>query len=419
MGETMSESLPKLKVHVLGGFSITYGDTPISFGRNSITKAMKLLQILIYRGEKGIAREKLLEDLYGREELADVANNLRVTVHRLKKMLTDAGLPKYDYVSIKKGIYQWNAPMETEVDAQVFVKLIQEADETDDETGKIGILREACALYGGDLLPDLSGDDWVLIESVRYKNMYSEALTQICAFLMNRGEYEETLRLCEPACELYPFDEWQAVRIDCYIALNQYKQAVMEYEDTAKLFFEELGITPSEKMMRQFEIMSSKVNYNAQTISNIEKRLKEEEEEGGAYYCNLPSFRDNYRLVSRIIERNGQSVYLMLCSITNGKGQPLESESKLEMMTQELYNTIKHCLRRGDCFTKYSPSQFLILLVGTNKENCGMIYDRIQKYYAREHKSWGQYLEYNISSVADIDRGDSPIVFSKDDTIWK
>lgn len=416
----MSENLPKLSVHVLGGFSITYGDKPVSFGRNNATKAMKLLQILIYRGEQGIAREKLLEELYGREELADVANNLRVTVHRLKKMLADAGLPPYDYVNIKKGIYRWDAPMETEVDARKFSQLIKEAEAAEGLKEKIMLLKKACMIYTGDFLPDLSGDDWALVEGVQYKNQYTEALKQLCNYLMDSGDYEEALKLCAPACEMYPFDEWQAVRIDCYIALNQYKDALKEYENTAKMFFEELGISPSEKMLTQFELMSSKVNYNPQALKDIEKRLKEqEEEEGGAYYCNLPSFRDNYRLISRMIERNGQSVYMMLCSITNGKGQPMENGSKLEMMTEELYASIKYCLRRGDCFTKYSPSQFLILLVGANKENCAMIFERIKKYYAREHKSWGQYLEYFISSVADVDQGDSPIRFDKDETMWK
>lgn len=415
----MSENLSKLYVHVLGGFSITYGNVPVSFGRNHITKAIKLLQILLYEGEKGISREKLLEELYGREELADVANNLRVTVYRLKKLLTDAGLPQYDYVNIKKGIYQWSSPMETEVDARVFDKLLEEAEVQSSMKKKVELLKEACLLYGGDFLPDLSGDDWVIRESVQYKKKYSEALGKICDYLMKQGEYEEALRLCTPACEMYPFDEWQAVRIDCYIALNQYKLALKEYENTAKMFFEELGISPSTKMMKQFELMSSKVNYKAQAIKDIEKRLKEEEEEDGPYYCNLPSFRDNYRLVSRIIERNGQSVFLMLCSITNGKGQPMENEEKLEILTQELFQAIKQCLRRGDSFTKYSPSQFLILLVGTNKENCGMIFDRIKKCYAEEHKSRGQYLEYYLSSVADVDKGNSPIQFDKDDTMWQ
>lgn len=94
---------------------------------------------------------------------------------------------------------------------------------------------------------------------------------------MAHGEYEETIRSCTPACLMYPFDEWQAVRIQCYIAMKRYKEAMQEYEDTSRLFFEELGISPSDKLLEQFEVMSSNMNYNPQEIKQIKERLKEED----------------------------------------------------------------------------------------------------------------------------------------------
>lgn len=44
----MDNQLPELKVNMLGRFSITYGEQPITFKRNSATKAVKLLQILLH-----------------------------------------------------------------------------------------------------------------------------------------------------------------------------------------------------------------------------------------------------------------------------------------------------------------------------------------------------------------------------------
>lgn len=58
----MDNQLPELKVNMLGRFSITYGEQPITFKRNSATKAVKLLQILLHsslvedRGSTGIPR---------------------------------------------------------------------------------------------------------------------------------------------------------------------------------------------------------------------------------------------------------------------------------------------------------------------------------------------------------------------------
>ena len=88
-----------LKVYMLGKFSMVYGEQPIIIKRNSATKVLKLLQILLhYSGVRGgISRNQLLEELYGREDVSDAANNLRVTVHRLKKMLADTILPDYEY----------------------------------------------------------------------------------------------------------------------------------------------------------------------------------------------------------------------------------------------------------------------------------------------------------------------------------
>lgn len=396
-----------------------FGDMPISFSRNTTTKAMKLLQILLYYGEKGISRNKLIENLYKTEELADAPNSLRVTSYRLKKMLVNMGLPEYNYIRISKGIYYWNAPMETEVDVHTFVSLLQEAEKETDEDKHMTLLREACYTYKGELLPGSSEEEWVLIESVQCKNLYCGALQRLCEYLWNKEEYEEILRLCEPACVMYPFDEWQAVKIDCYMAMNRYQEAMNEYEATAKLFFEELGISPSEKMINQFKYMSERMSNAPQTIRGIKSRLREEEIEAGAFYMTLPSFRDSYRLVRRIMERNGQSVYLMLCSLIDVKGAPMEDSVKLNTMSEELMDAIKHCLRRGDSFTRYNPSQFLILLVGTNKENCGLIFERIERYFCREHKSWKKYLEFYITSLADADKDSAQIVFQKNGIRWE
>ena len=67
----MSDHLPVLKVRLFGGFSASYGEIPVSFGRNTTTKAMKLLQILLYHGDKVSPEISFLMKLYGREELAD------------------------------------------------------------------------------------------------------------------------------------------------------------------------------------------------------------------------------------------------------------------------------------------------------------------------------------------------------------
>ncbi|MBS6195087.1 MAG: transcriptional regulator [Clostridiales bacterium] len=418
----MKETKPELKVYMLGSFSIVYGDETISFKRNSTTKAMKLLQILLHASAcgGGISRTRLWEDLFGREELANVANNLRVTVFRLRKMLTDAGLPEHDYIQIDNGIYKWDSPMEVYIDTADFTNKVKAAETEEDTAKKMQLLQEACELYRGEFLPALSGEDWVIINSVQYKKLYTNALLQVCEWLKSQREYETILALTKKAVEIYPFDEWQVLQIDALVALNRYKEAYQYYEETSKMFFEELGISPSEKMIEQFKNMSRKMGRDYQDAGEIMNGLKETEYEQGAFYCTLPSFRDGYRLVRRILERNGQSAYLMVCSLTDGQGRPLEGKEKLQVLSENLHPAIKRCLRRGDSFTKYSPSQFLILLIGTNRENCDMIFHRIRDAFTANHKGWKQNLEYYVSTVLDVEtKEDSRISFRKNKFFWK
>lgn len=397
----MEEKLPVLKVRLFGKEKITYGSNIVLYGRNSVTKGMRLLMILFYYGKKGINRNILLENLYGEENLSDAANNLRVTIHRLKKMLLDAGLPEYDYIYYKGGNYYWNSPMETQVDTDLFRQLIHEAEEEENRERKMAILTDACNLYRGDFLQRASDMEWVLAEAVQFKNMYSKALQQLCDMLMEEKKYVQALKLADAACKIYPFDEWQIIKIDCYMGLNRHQDALKEYEAAAKLFVEELGITPSQKMTERFGTMNQNMGSRPQAISEIRDDLNDEAEEKGALFCSFPGFQDAYRIVKRGMERSGQSVCLLVCSLVDAEGRPMKVSEKLDEMSGELYNSIQNSLRRSDAFTKYNRTQFLVMLVGTNRENCQIAIDRIVNHFTKEHKAWKKYIECSISSLLD------------------
>ena len=249
--------------------------------------------------------------------------------------------------------------------------------------------------------------------------MTPRELRSLCEYKKEQQEYDTILELTDTAMEIYPFDEWQSVKIDALMGMNRYKEAYQLYDATSRMFFEELGITPSERMMNQFQEMSERMGRTYHAAGEIKEDLKEPEYEDGAFYCSLPSFRDNYRLVRRLIERNGQSAFLMVCSLTDGNGHPMENREKLDVMSMELHRAVKGSLRRGDSFSKYSPSQFLILLVGVNQENCDMIFRRIAGRFTDRHGSWNRYLEYYVSSIAEVENPNARLSFQKNEFHWK
>ncbi len=399
----MGNNITTLQVKLFGNEKIIYGDTSILNGKNMITKVIKLLLILIYAGEEGISRGRLIENLYGNEEVTDIANNLRVTMHRLKKVLEKAGFPGGEYIEYQNDKYYLNLPINIEVDVNKFKDLLLKAEQEIDEHKQLLLLKEACLIYNGEFLERLSGDEWVMEEAMQCKKLYSNALQQLCSKLMDQKEYYQIIKAVEPACRMYPFDEWQSWQIDCYIALNQYKDAMKIYEQTARMLVEELGVGPSPKMLEQFKNMSSHISYRPQMLEEIKQEFQQDVLQKGALFCTVPGFRDVCRAARRGMERSGQSIFLMLCTLVDSKGHPMNASNKLEEMAAELHITLRKTLRKSDSFTKYSQSQFLVMLVGTNEENCQIVIDRIEKRFTEAHKSWAHHIDYSVSSLWDIE----------------
>ncbi len=401
-----------LYVYMFGSFSLKYNGQLLTLERNTTTKAMQLLQILFYYGENGITREQLIRYLYEREDLENPSNNLRVTVHRIRKKLLEAGLPECDYIKIENGSYYWNSPMEVILDVREFDKLLEQAKTSKDEEEKVDLCHKACKMYKGDLLANLNGEDWVLMEGLQYKDKYSNALQYVCEMLKEAREYEEVLELCNDAIRMYPFEEWQAVKIDCLMSMNRYKDAMQEYEAASKMFFEELGVSPSEKMLNQFRQMSSLISSKVQGIEDIKKGLNEKDYDSGPYYLSYPSFVDSYRVIRRMTERNGTSVCLMVVGIYDAKGNPIEGRGRIETMTDGLKKAIRKKLRRSDLFSLSSPTQFVILLNGTNEEDCEIISNRITQAFGEMNKAWKKCLKFNVASAIELGESEKERHFS-------
>ena len=112
--------MQKLNVQLLGDFALEYDGKRIWLGNSYKTKVFQLLQILLYHGVEGITTSALIDQLYGQDAEGDTANNLRVTVYNLRRLLEKSELPQEHYVRAESGRYRFVAPFPVEVDALQF-----------------------------------------------------------------------------------------------------------------------------------------------------------------------------------------------------------------------------------------------------------------------------------------------------------
>ncbi|MCR5556183.1 MAG: hypothetical protein K6F75_01305 [Butyrivibrio sp.] len=401
-----NDSRIKLQINLFGGLSITYEGKDVSIGKNKTSKYIQLLEIVWLNGAEGISRDKLINTLYDREEQSNINNSFNNLIYQMHKQLQKSGLPEAEYIVCKNGSFYTDENVEIVSDAVSFIENVKAARETKNQDKEILHYKNAFDLYKSELLPELSTQEWVIIKSVQLQKMYAECVISLGTYYENRKDYDSMYKIYKKASELYPDDEWQIGMINSLIGVDNYKEAYRVYNETVRYYTDELGITPSndliecyDKMSRQITNMPNKILQIRDDI--IERRESLDRDDTGAYDCSYPSFIDAYHILSRNMERSGQSVYMMLLTIVDYEGKKIANQNKLDSKNKLLQEAISITLRQGDTYCKYSSSQFLLLLVGTSKESCKTVYRRILNKYKMIAGPRAE-IDYSVVSLADL-----------------
>ena len=121
-----------------------------------------------------------------------------------------------------------------------------------------------------------------------------------------------------------------------------------------------------------------------------------------------------------MMERSGISMYIMLCTLKHGNGTVKWEESKDRAASKKLASAISGSLRKGDFYTRYSYTQYLIMFSEIKLENCKIVSDRIRANF--EKSCSGDYsVDFHVTSIADIDRDEDvpEKYFLNASCIWK
>ncbi len=395
-----------IHVNMFGGLAITYQDKNISIGKNKTAKYIQLLEIVWLAGDAGIQKDQLTAILYDREEQSNLSNSFNNLIYQMHKQMDRAGLPQHDYVVNKDGVFFTDPEVVIESDVLRFIDNIKKAREINDEAESIPYYRAAFDEYRAEILPELATSEWLIIKSVQLQKMYAESVIALGDYFEKRKDYDSMYHIYKKAAELYPDDEWQIGEINALIGMESFKDAYAVYDETVRYYTDELGVTPSNDLLECYDKMSRQITNTPGKILQIRDGILEHRgavagNDEGAYDCSFPSFIDAYHILSRNMERSGQSVYMMLLNIVDYEGKRITNAAKLETRAKLLQEAISLTLRQGDTYCKYSASQFLLLLVGTNKESCKTVYRRLLNKFKLLAGPRTE-LEYSVVSLADL-----------------
>ena len=111
-------------------------------------------------------------------------------------------------------------------------------------------------------------------------------------------------------------------------------------------------------------------------------------------------FREIYRMVARMIERSGQQVQLMLCTLTDMEEHPIRFDECAEVLSRYIWESICRSIRAGDVVTRYGRGQYLVLLINTKPEDCQEIQKRIDVQFRKKNTVYE--IRYNVKSVRSL-----------------
>ncbi len=405
--------MQKINVNMLGGFNIDMDGNQIGLGSNPKANFLKLIQMVLLNKDHGVNKQELITGVFGYKDLLDENNSLNNLFHQARTQLQKGGLPGKKYIVGKKGVYrpEESDNYEVVIDVFTFKDLVRKANKEPSEHAKATYYKQALALYKGELLPENATDNWVIAESTNLKRQFDEIILFLDGYYRKEKKYDDLYEMYNYAVKIYPDNGLQIKLIEALILKKDYSAAYELYTKTAKYYLEELEIPLPESLLACYEHIYEDAKMVSSDIEDIQASILQKDEalkrslagqqRMGAYFCPFPSFIDVYNVLRRNLMRRGSSIFMMMCTLVDKEGKPIANPEKQAEKANDFQVALTNTLRQGDVFTKYSSSQFLLLLIGTKKEDCSIVYQRISHSF-KEVSGNSSDFQYKIISLAEI-----------------
>lgn len=387
-----------LVVKMLGSFSLLYRGKSLVGQKAAESQFTYLMQMVLhYRNKGGVSRKAVEDVLFGDRDVEDRKHAFRSILYNARKRLEKEGCPRADYIIQKDGMLCWTEEIPVEEDADCFEALCLAAREEKSSEERLSLLLEACNAYTGEFLGMYAGLIWAATESRRYRTMFYRCVEEIVELLRDRQDYITMEKVGRRASKMAPFADWESVTMEALIGTGKYEEARQLYADTVQLYFEERGLKPSQRLMDSLNQLGEQFEHPYEVIDSVKEKLAEPMGRSGPYVCSWPVFQGLYQMVSRMSERNGWSVYLMLCTVVDSKGNPMREGPRLDELSSRLGEAILHSIRRSDMVNRYGKGQYLILLLNITLENCRVVQKRIDGMFLSGRQRTG--VKYHVSDV--------------------
>lgn len=240
-----------LRIDVLGPMRLHLGDEELSGPELRRGRVRTLLALLVLRGP--LRRERICDLLWADLEPTAAAQNLRVTLSRLRRLLEprggDSDMPSTSRLRVHGDTIELAGPPLVETDVRRVQDHLAEAEHArrvDNSAEEVACLERAVALWRGDLLVDLASIGELDGEVEHIRRSLLDATLRLGELELIAGRFDEALRCAERGRLASPWSE-RAHRLAIACHLQRHDRAGLDAAlRSTRTLLDDLGVEPEE-----------------------------------------------------------------------------------------------------------------------------------------------------------------------------
>ena len=148
--------------------------------------------------------------------------------------------------------------------------------------------------------------------------------------------------------------------------------------------------------------MAKTLEQSKADLNRLVDMVEHRESYKGAFQIDYDEFGRVYDFVLHFSQRNKQEVQLILFTLFSADGSDIRLD-QMEQAMQCMEQAIVKSLRGVDVGTRYSSSQFLVVLLGAEKSDLRIITDRIVQNYFKLYGKRDITLSYDVADLHEVE----------------
>ena len=165
-------------------------------------------------------------------------------------------------------------------------------------------------------------------------------------------------------------EKMHANLIRAFVAMGDYERAAKQYDYIRAYLMEQYGAAPGAHLTELYELTVKPRNDVQNNLDAVIGDLTgdDSKEQKGVFYCQYEIFKYIFRLYKRESQRIESKLSICLVSAVDSSKNSF---------------SINNSLRMRDVYTRYSRSQYLLLLLDADKSSFDGIEERIMTRFRR------------------------------------